>query len=201
MMIKICGITTIEAALAVADAGADWLGFVFAPSKRRITPEAAAEIARQLPDSIGKVGVFVNETIENIHAIAAEVGLDYVQLHGDESAAFAEKLALPVIKAFSIEGLQAATVRDYPCEFFLIDSPGEVYRGGSGVTFDWERLLKLGLERNKLILAGGLSAENIGAALAAVQPAGVDVSSGVETNGKKDVQKIREFVRVTRQAE
>lgn len=201
MIVKICGITTTEAALAVAEAGANLIGFVFAPSKRRITPAAAAKIAHQLPESLKKVGVFVNESAENIAAIAEEVGLDYVQLHGDESAAFARALGVPVIKAFSIDDLDAAAVRDYPCDYFLIDSPGEMYRGGSGRVFQWGRLLELGLDHRKLIVAGGLSAENISAAIAAVQPAGVDVSSGVETDGKKDVEKIKRFVEAARGTE
>lgn len=194
MLTKVCGITTIEAAQVVEQAGADFIGFVFAPSKRRISPHNAAAISSSLSPSIKKVGVFVNESKENIQYIAKKVGLDYIQLHGDETATFAKSLQLPIIKAFSIDAVHASTIRAFPCAYYLIDSPAEKYRGGSGKTFDWNRLTTLQLDHTKLILAGGLSVKNVEDALKNVRPAGIDVSSGVETDGKKDSNKIEAFV-------
>lgn len=198
MLVKICGITTLEAAKAAEEAGVDFIGFVFAPSKRRISPDAAADIAKHLSPAVKKVGVFVNETKENIEQIAKMVGLDYIQLHGDEDARFALELGMPVIKAFPIEVVSDETLRAYPCEFYVIDSPGTTYRGGSGNVFDWSRLERLNIDRRKLILAGGLNEQNVAKAISAVRPVGVDVSSGVETNGKKDVGKIKRFVQAAK---
>src|SRR5699024_446476 len=121
------------------------------------------------------------------------VGLDYIQLHGDEPASVAEELSLPVIRAFSIDELDDDKL-NYPCEAFLIDSPGEKYRGGSGKAFNWERLNDIKLTNKTIFLAGGLSPNNIQNAIESVRPAGVDVSSGVETDGKKDIKKIKDFI-------
>src|SRR5690625_7740472 len=128
MLVKICGITSVDVALAVERAGANMIGFVFAESSRRITPGKAAEIGRQLSPSLKKVGVFVNETRENIEAIVAEVGLDFIQLHGDESADFARFLSKPVIKAFTIDDVTDETLITYPCDYYLIDSRSEERR-------------------------------------------------------------------------
>lgn len=199
MLIKICGITNSEAALTAVKHGANWLGFVFAPSKRKISAAQAADIAAQLPSSVKKVGVFVNETKETIEQIAREVSLDYIQLHGDEPARFAASLDYPVIKAFSIDQIEKMPdAVNYPCAYMLVDSPPATYRGGSGSTFNWERLRALKLDHEKLILAGGLNAANVAEAIRIVQPAGVDVSSGVETDGVKDVTKIAQFIQAVR---
>lgn len=195
MIVKICGITTLPAAKTVEESGADFIGFVFAPSSRQITPESATKIASELSPKLKKVGVFVNETAETIEAIAAKVGLDIIQLHGDESDAFATKLSYPVIKAFSINEAAPEIIRNYPCEYLLIDSPGEAYRGGSGKTFSWELLDELNIPREQLILAGGLNSENVTQAIETVRPHGVDVSSGVETDKQKDQEKIKTFIK------
>jgi len=194
MLIKICGIKDKETAQIVQNAGADFIGFVFAPSKRRIAPVKAAEIAKSLSPNLKKVGVFVNEPVKNIIHIAKLVGLDYVQLHGDEPAHVAKSIPYPVIKAFSIEQINPKTIHHYPCDYLLIDSPGKKYRGGSGKIFEWGKLNDLKIDRGKLILAGGLSPENVTSARESVQPAGVDVSSGVETEGIKDPFKIEKFM-------
>lgn len=194
MNVKICGITTLSAATVVEKSGADFIGFVFAPSSRSITVENAAKITSQLSPNLKKVGVFVNEPIEAIEAIATKVGLDIIQLHGDEPEAFAKKLSYPIIKAFSIDKVEPNQIRNYPAEYLLIDSPGADYRGGSGKTFSWELLDELDIPREKLILAGGLSSENINQAIELVRPFGVDVSSGVETNQQKDHEKIKSFI-------
>src|SRR5699024_5037879 len=122
MKVKICGITTLPAAKVVEKSGADFIGFVFAHSSRSITPEDATNIAKQLSPKLKKVGVFVNESIETIEAMATKVGLDIIQLHGDESEAFAKKLPYPIIKAFSIDKVKPNQIRSYPAEYLLIDS-------------------------------------------------------------------------------
>ncbi len=194
MLVKICGIRTNEAAEVAAQAGADFIGFVFAPSKRQITPEKAANIAKTIPASVRKVGVFVNETVENMKKIAEQVGLDVIQLHGDESPMMVEQLPYQTIKAFSIDQVDAKTIHSYPVDYYLIDSPIGEHRGGTGKTFDWDLATELGLDQSKVILAGGLSPSNVQTAIKQVSPAGVDVSSGVETAGEKDHQKIKQFI-------
>ncbi|WP_099156596.1 phosphoribosylanthranilate isomerase [Virgibacillus ndiopensis] len=194
MLVKICGITTKEAAETAVQSGADFIGFVFAPSKRKITPVAAATISKSLPSSIKKVGVFVNESLENIQQIAMQVGLDYIQLHGDESPEFAEKLAYPIIKAFPMESDTIKEISKFPCDYYLLDSPIGANRGGNGTTFDWKLLTETNLNLSKVILAGGLNADNVQEAIAKARPSGVDVSSGVESDGQKDIAKIKEFI-------
>lgn len=190
MLVKICGITTSETAEAAAAAGADFIGFVFAASRRKITPESAKMIARSLSSSVKTVGVFVNETVEQMVNIAEYVGLDYLQLHGDEGEAVSKQLPRPVIKAFSVKDKSIKNIMNYPCDYYLIDSPG----GGTGKSFDWKLLDKFNLDASKLILAGGLNPDNVQEAIRVVKPAGVDVSSGVETNGAKDIKKIKQFI-------
>ena len=201
MHIKICGITTLKVAKAAEEAGADFIGFVFAPSSRNIRPSDAAKIANTLSPNIQKVGVFVNESLEEMERIANIVGLDMIQLHGDEPEEIAKQLSYPVIKAFSIDKVKPEKITTYPCEYLLIDSPGEAYRGGSGKTFSWELLDELQIPRDKLILAGGLTPTNIQQAIQQVRPVGVDVSSGVETNGQKDIKKIQTFINNAKQIE
>ncbi|RST77458.1 phosphoribosylanthranilate isomerase [Siminovitchia acidinfaciens] len=200
MKVKICGITTKESAQAACEAGADMLGFVFAESTRKITPEAAREIVDQLPQHVAAVGVFVNETVENIEQIAETAGLDYIQLHGDEPPEFCGKLSRPIIKAFTIrEKDDAEKLFKYECDYYLVDSPGIRYRGGSGMPFDWSLLQNQNIPRGKMILAGGLNEANVTEAIDMVQPSGVDVSSGVETDGQKDLKKIFAFVKTAKQ--
>lgn len=190
--VKICGIKTVEAAEVAIQSGVDLLGFIFAPSKREVTPEEAVKIAKVIPSSIKKVGVFVNETPEMIQHVAEKVGLDFIQLHGDETPGMIATLPYKTIKAFPID--QAKNIHSYPCDYFLIDSPAEKYRGGSGKTFDWNLIDGLQIDPNKLILAGGLTSENVQEAIRFVKPIAVDTSSGVETNGEKDYEKIRAFI-------
>lgn len=199
MLIKICGIQTKEVAVEAANAGADLIGFVFAPSKRRISPFQAAKIAYHLPKPIKKVGVFVDEPVEKIIDIAKTVDLDYIQLHGKEEPSLAQSLPYKIMKAFPINEV-TDSIRSYPCSYYLIDSASSDFRGGSGKTFDWDKINHLSIDKNKLILAGGLSPENIDLAIKTVKPAGIDVSSGVETNGEKDLSKIRAFIHNARKA-
>jgi len=190
----------MEAAQAACEAGANMLGFVFAESSRKIEPEQAKEIIDQLPPHVAAVGVFVNETVENILQIAVTAGLDYIQLHGDETPELCEQLLLPVIKAFTIrEKNDVHQLSLYSCDYYLVDSPGIRYRGGSGKPFDWSLLTDMDIPREKMILAGGLNESNVKEAVQMVRPGVVDVSSGVETNGKKDNQKIVTFVQTAKQ--
>ncbi len=198
MIVKVCGIQSLDAANVVSEQQANMIGFVFTPSKRRISPQKAALIAKELPSSIKKVGVFVNESISNIKFIAKLVGLDIIQLHGDESANFAKEIPYLVIKAFSIDDIENEDISNYPCDYYLIDSPPTTYRGGSGKTFQWNRVNELNINKNKLIIAGGLAADNVEQAIKTANPVGVDVSSGVETNGKKDLQKIKSFIQTAK---
>lgn len=198
--VKICGIQTLKSARVAAQSGADFIGFVFAPSKRLISIEQAKQIAASLRDTVEIVGVFVNETVESIEQITKEIGLDYVQLHGDEPAEVAKQISAKVIRAFSIDKVNPALLATYPCDYFLIDSPPETYRGGSGKTFDWNLLDRIQIPRDKVILAGGLTKENVITAINQVQPLAVDVSSGVETAGTKDQLKIKQFIQTVKQA-
>jgi phosphoribosylanthranilate isomerase len=215
MWVKICGTTNLEDALAAVDAGADALGFVFAESPRRVEPGVAREIVRSMPEGIEKVGVFVNETAERISEIVQQAGLTAVQLHGDESLEFANQLAehrrlrvipvLPITKIREVER-QTGAVCIMPgplIDTILIDSAMRDKRGGTGRTWDW------GLSRGftqafragkvKVIVAGGLTPRNVRAAIETMLPWGVDVASGVEREpGKKDHEKVREFVKAAK---
>ncbi|MEK3889585.1 phosphoribosylanthranilate isomerase [Bacillus sp. FSL K6-3431] len=202
MKVKICGITTEEAARTACDYGADLLGFVFASSTREITVERAREIIKKLPRHVKTVGVFVNETYEKIIQTAEIAGLDYIQLHGDESAEFCRKIALPVIKAFSIkDSSDLDPLGNYDCAYYLLDSPGLKFRGGSGIPIDWSLLIDQTIPREKVILAGGLNEANVMEAIKKVRPYCVDVSSGVETDGKKDAEKIALFIKKAKHEE
>ncbi|SEN58259.1 phosphoribosylanthranilate isomerase [Mesobacillus persicus] len=195
MKVKICGLKTVEAALHAAHEGADALGFVFARSKRQIYAEQAREIIQELPEGIWKVGVFVNETPEKIAEIAEIAGLTHIQLHGEEETSLYRKQGKEVIKSVSIKTEEDIDrIRQIEADYILLDSPPGHYKGGNGTKFNWE--LAAGLEvRNRVILAGGLNPENVKTAIQTVHPFMVDVSSGVETEGEKDLAKISVFIR------
>ena len=203
-IIKICGLQTIEHALAAATAGADLLGLMFAPSKRQINPEQAAAIVAALHQhprgrEVKVVGVFVNESTQNLNTIAARVGLDYVQLSGDEWPDATRDLATPAIAAVRLDGSAREQAWYNQQHTLLIDAhiPGSY--GGSGQRADWTKAALLAAQR-PVFLAGGLTPENVAQAIVTVNPWGVDVSSGVETDGIKDSQKIEAFITATRLA-
>jgi phosphoribosylanthranilate isomerase len=228
--VKICGTTTRDDAFAAVEAGADAVGFVFAPSPRRIAPEAAQEIAAALPRPVDKVGVFANESAERIESVARQVGLTVVQLHGDESPDFARRLfrstdgradgraRLRVFKAVSVMAGVEGVLRDFASadavDGIVLDSAvlrvacmgqgTELVRGGTGVSFDWKRATAFvpGIaQRTRIILAGGLSPANVADAVRILNPWGVDVCTGVEASpGAKDHTKIRAFVAAVRDA-
>lgn len=197
--VKICGLTEARHVQAAVDAGADAIGFVFAPSRRQVSADQAAQLAIHIPQSVLKVGVFVNATASEIHEIYEAVPLDIVQYHGDETPEFIEKVGLPAFKAFSIKDAEdvhrTAAYHVTP----LFDAPGVEFNGGSGITFNWDILKAAGFQERSFILAGGLNAGNVGEAIAQVNPVMVDVSSGVEIEKRKDEQLIREFIGTVKQ--
>lgn len=194
MFVKICGLKTLVDAQTAVEAGADFIGFIFAKSSRKVHPEVVREIGRYLPNHVKKVGVFSNQTEQDVIRCAEIAGLDYIQLHGSESASFAESMPLPVIKAISIHTEKdLENLRAYPADYLLVDLPKSL--SGKGLTLDWDLLQTADLPLDKVFLAGGLTPENVGEAILVVSPIGVDVASGVETNGVKDASKINSFIK------
>ena len=204
--VKICGITRIEDAHAAVEAGVHALGFVFhRPSPRYVSSELAASIIRTLPPFVSTVGVFVNRAREEIEAVAVRAGLQFIQLHGEERPADCDGLSRPVVKAFRYASDQPfPDLEDYSVTGLLIEARVPHLWGGSGVTLDWE-LFSQQLERhaptvrNRLVLAGGLSPQNVERAVSVVKPFAVDVSTGVEdAPGMKSPKKIKEFMNALR---
>ncbi|NVO00130.1 MAG: phosphoribosylanthranilate isomerase [Geobacteraceae bacterium] len=198
--IKICGITNLEDARAAVDAGADALGFVFYDkSPRNINPALAAQIIAKLPPFIQTVGLFVNEETEKINWTADYCGIDVVQLHGDETPEDCLEVNRRVIKAFRIQNnISIEPLKHYQVSGFLLDAWSPDAYGGTGRTFNWE-LAQAAKQYGPVILAGGLSPENIIEAITVVHPYAVDVSSGVESEpGKKDAAKVMEFIRLAK---
>ncbi len=198
--IKICGLTDPSEAKAVAEAGANAIGLVFAKSPRQIYPDRAREIVKNLPPMVQTVGVFVNESSEKIRQIIDYCGLDLVQLHGEETPETCKQLAPRAIKAWRIRtkaDIQDLLPYQEVVKAFLLDAWSPRVHGGTGETFDWS----IAIEAKKvlsrpIILAGGLRPENVARAVKQVRPWGVDVSSGVENApGKKNIELVAEFIR------
>ncbi|QBK25162.1 phosphoribosylanthranilate isomerase [Ureibacillus thermophilus] len=197
--VKICGLKENVHVHCAVNAGSDFVGFVFAPSKRQISIEKARELAKLVPNHVKKVGVFVNPTIEEVREAFESVPLDYVQYHGNEDPNFINQLGYPSIKAFSIRDKDdVEKASKFNVDYYLFDAPGTDYAGGSGNTFDWSLLDQLSIPREKVILAGGLNAANVNQAIATVQPFAVDVSSGVEQHGKKSCELIQSFIQAVK---
>ena len=203
--VKICGITHLDDALAAVEAGADALGFLFQQASARfIAPAAAAKIIRNLPPFIAKVGVFVDAPVDAVRRIASECWLDTVQLHGEESPEFCRQFApMKVIKAFRIRDEKSlAPLSQFDTDAWLLDSfvPGK--EGGTGATFNWDLANQAKESGRPVILAGGLTAENVAQAIHEVWPYAVDVSSGVEASpGRKDHGELRRFIATVRATE
>jgi len=194
--IKICGITAADAVCAAADAGADAVGLVFyPPSPRFVSTEHATALARAAPPFVHRVGVFVNPEAEQVRAVLAAVALDFLQFHGDEPAGFCGGFGRAYIKAVRLrdsDSLTAAEKHHPAAAALLVDAGDDDAPGGTGRNADWSLLPKA--RRLPLILAGGLRADNVAAAVRTVAPYAVDVSSGVESApGVKDAEKIRAF--------
>ena len=195
--VKICGITNLEDALTAVEAGADALGFVFySASPRHIFPEQASEIICQLPPFIQTVGLFVNETTSVVNQTADRCGLDIIQLHGDESPAYCAGINRRVIKALRVRDIGCLGVMpDYQVSAFLLDAWSPATYGGTGRTFNWE-IAAVASNRGRIILAGGLTPQNVAESIIKTKPYGVDVSSSIELKpGRKDAAKVRKFIR------
>jgi phosphoribosylanthranilate isomerase len=198
--VKICGVTRAEDALAAVRLGADALGFNFWPgSKRHITATAARAIIARLPPFVTPVGVFVNQLEGEMRIIAAETGIQVFQLHGDEPPELCARLPLPVVKAIPVDQVRTLSrLLSYEVSAFLLDTPSRGY-GGSGEPFDWS-LAEGVSEVAPVILAGGLTPENVAAAVRAVRPYAVDVASGVESSpGVKDMARMSRFFDAVRE--
>ncbi|HEX9079082.1 MAG TPA: phosphoribosylanthranilate isomerase [Desulfuromonadaceae bacterium] len=200
--VKICGITTLEDALVAVDAGADALGFVFfAASPRHIFPEQAAAIIRRLPPFVQTVGLFVDEEPETVNSTADRCGLDIVQLHGGETPDYCDGIRRRVLKALRVKEITCLEpMQQYRVSGFLLDAWSPDAYGGTGRTFNWE-IAARAAEKSRIILAGGLTPDNVAEAIRQVRPYGVDVSSGVEAApGRKDAARVREFIRIAKEA-
>ena len=213
--VKICGVRSPEEALAAADAGADFVGIVFVPERhRRIAPETGRDIREALGTAGAApqlVGLFADQPLDEVNRIVEECQLDAAQLCGAETADYASGVVCQAIKVVHVAG--SADAGDAPDfaglveQFRLaghmvtLDRLVEGIQGGTGQGFDWEVAAALAGQGHSFLLAGGLTPENVGQAIAAVKPWGVDVSSGVESDGRKDAQKVRQFVVSVRRAD
>ena len=199
--VKICGITNLEDARHAADCGADALGFVFYPgSPRFVNPETARRIIADLPPLVTTVGLFVNEPPARIRETAEFCGLSTVQLHGDEEPDQCSYPPYRVIKALRLQGTMAEeTFASYQVSALLLDAYVSNQFGGTGQRCDWAQAADVAA-RHRIILAGGLSPENVAEAVRQVHPYGVDVSSGVEQRpGQKDPEKVAQFIRMSKE--
>ncbi len=212
--VKICGLSDIEHAVGASQAGADFLGLVFGPSRRQVSPEKALTLVQAVhnlkPHPV-VVGVFVNMLAEEVNHIADYCQLDWVQLSGDETWCYYQEIKKPIIRAIHVSagqkadelldeietGYQLALRRELFC---LLDSPVRETYGGTGQVFDWQLAREVSA-RFPIIVAGGLTPENVSQLVREVRPWGVDVSTGVETDGRKDTAKIMAFIQAVRKAE
>jgi len=200
--VKICGITTIDDARVAVEAGADMIGLNFyPPSPRFVTPEQARTLVAHLPPGFPTVGVFVNESVDTVTRIAQTSGVHIVQLHGTESPEMCQRLPWRVIKTFRFTAhIQPEMMPQYTVEAFLIEGFHAGVYGGGGAQADWQRAASLH-HYGRIMLAGGLTPENVCEAIRIVRPYAVDVCSGVEaTPGTKDWHKVHTFVRNAKNA-
>lgn len=199
MFVKICAITNPADAALAADAGADAIGMIFAPSRRRVDVAVAKEIAAAVPGHVLSVGVFRDHVAREVIEIVHDVGLDVAQLHGEETPATTAAVAARVrfvFRAMAAGDPQLAAIDEHRADVVLVDAPTP----GGGVPFDWTLIGDLGA-RHRLLLAGGLRPDNVAEAIAAVRPWGVDVASGTEASfGKKDPDAVRRFIAEARAA-
>ena len=186
--VKICGLSTVEAVETAVLAGADYIGFVFAASKRQVSLEQAQELAKRVTGKTKIVGVFVSPSLEDLEQAIAQVPLDIVQIHGTFDEALIPKISVPVIRAIQLSDQEAQVSSQ--ADYLLFDAPV----AGSGQTFDWD-LLKDQKIQQDFFIAGGLTVDNVHQARETFQPYALDVSSGVETDGRKDIEKIKAFIK------
>lgn len=203
--VKICGLMDQVTVDETVQAGADYLGFVFAKSKRNITPEKVRAITRNVPEKVKIVGVFVSPSLEELEAVIRIAKLDLVQIHGELFPEIVSCIAIPVIQSFDgqspeLASLLASSIAD----FYLLDAPitNETYAGGNGKTFDWQKISSESqkqLKQKPFFIAGGLTQANVTEAIQFFEPFAVDVSSSVETDGVKDVTKIKAFIKAVKE--
>ena len=197
--IKICGLTRTEDIEMVNEFLPDYIGFVFAKSRRQVSAEQAKELKNKLRPAIKAVGVFVNEKPENIAEIANQGIIDLIQIHGDEDAAYCAQLRkltqAPIIKVVRVEREDdLAGIEEFDCDYYLFDTLSSKEYGGTGKAFDHSLLHNKEIKK-PFFVAGGLSQDNLAAVIEVIKPFGVDTSGGVETDGIKDVNKIKEFTK------
>jgi phosphoribosylanthranilate isomerase len=205
MLIKICGFTNRDDCLWAVNLGADIIGFVFAPeSKRKITPAKARGISETIPSFVKKAGVFVDEETKNVRKTAELCGLKILQFHGNETPEYCAEFQedYEVFKSIRVRDEQSLSViGDYDVDYILLDTFREDIAGGTGQMFSWDLAVKAKEFGKKIILAGGLTADNVAEAVKKTQPEGVDVASGVERiPGRKDYDKMRMFIQNARKA-
>ncbi len=198
--VKICGITNAADAKAAVDAGADYIGFVFAPSPRQASPDEVKKIVESIPLSVSTVGVFVDEDRERVEKIVADCRLSYVQFHGEEPPELCNDFGSRAIKAVRVrDELSLAGLEDYRVAAFLLDSYASDKAGGTGKTFSWDIAVKAKTLGKPIILSGGLNKDNVTDAITTVRPYAVDVSSGVESSpGRKDHKLLTEFIHLAK---
>lgn len=211
--VKICGITSVEDALAAIDAGADALGLVFyKPSPRYVEPDMAADIIARVPAFVTTMGLFVDASKDEISSVLLKAPFDFIQFHGDESVSQCESSGRPYIKALRVGneegGLYGQALRNRMNEYksargLLLDTYQKGIPGGTGERFDWDQVPEPGPDDNQyIVLAGGLTPENVAEAVKSVRPYAVDVSGGVESApGRKDADRIRAFLDAVRYAD
>jgi len=185
--VKICGLSTASAVETACQSGADYIGFVFAESHRRVSLEQAQKLAALVPATVRKVGVFVSPSLTELQEAILVANLDLVQIHGDFSEELLTQIGRPVIRAYQVKG--ALKDVSQQADYLLFDAP----LAGSGQTFDWQVFDKSQIHQ-PFFIAGGLNAGNVQEAIQHFAPYAVDVSSGVETDGQKDLEKIKEFI-------
>ncbi|MFO1475222.1 MAG: phosphoribosylanthranilate isomerase [Verrucomicrobiota bacterium] len=199
--VKICGLTSVDDALAAAAAGADMIGLMFHPaSPRFVQPQTATSIAAALPPYVAKVGVFVNAPEKFVRERIADCGLNLLQFHGDETPEYCLRFGIMTVKAFRIRNAASLEALDhYPTDAWLLDAYTPGKEGGTGETFDWELAKQANQKGRPIFLAGGLTPANVARAVAQVQPFAVDVSSGVESSpGKKNPELVAAFIRAAK---
>lgn len=205
--VKICGLMSQPIVEAAVQAGADYLGFVFAPSKRQVTAECVRKITQTVPKNIQKVGVFVSPTWLELERMIEIAELDCIQIHGQIPTLPKKKINVSMIQALNGQAIDLSQkIVQSRADYLLLDAPvkNQLYAGGNGQVFDWSVIssqLKQQLQQKQFWVAGGLTAQNVQAAISYFHPYGVDVSSAVETNGAKDIQKIQAFMQAVRESD
>lgn len=198
--IKICGLTRIDDTIWANELLPDYIGFIFAISRRRIDAKDAVKIAERLNSNIKKVGVFVNPSIQYIDEVLSQCPLDILQFHGEETPEFCDKIKTPIIKAFRMKNKDTLDkIKNYDVDSLLFDGYHPSFHGGEGISFPWEWVKDLDTKNKEIFIAGGINIDNIKEVIKTVHPYAVDVSSSVETEDIKDKDKIERFMRKVRE--